>query len=317
MSEDSVTLDSHPRSPSGRAVVSGLLAVLLVSACSDGGSDADTASGPTPASANEDRATVTVTATATVTVTSPEPTPAASSEGNSIDSLAESVLLQMWLEGDDDDRAVRCDLVNDDGDLYLDMTRDALTLNPNMDGTPSREVIEQFYAERCGDVETENGEEETDAGSGAGTSTESGSRADPYPPGEPSTLPNWEVTVGPTTRDWEAAVMAENQFNDPAGSGNSMVRTQVDLTFTGRADGEEYDSPWLSLDFAFVGSDGREYAEDCGVIPEDVGDIDDLFQDASASGNVCMIVATDAIEGGTWYVQESFGDQERYYYATD
>lgn len=129
-----------------------------------------------------------------------------------------------------------------------------------------------------------------------------GTRSEPLAAGSTVTVGDWSVTVGATNLDASAEIAAENSFNDPPSDGHAFVMVPVDLTYLG----EGSDTPWVSLSFTLVGGDGNVYDERCGVTPSSVRDISEMFNGASASGNVCAEVAESALEGAAWRITESF-----------
>jgi hypothetical protein len=133
-----------------------------------------------------------------------------------------------------------------------------------------------------------------------------GTRGDPVPVGTSGTVGDWEVTFAPTNTDATQEIMAANQFNDPPGEGRVFIMAEVTVTYTGNDSG----TPWLDLAFDFVDSAGNTSGtgeEDyCGVIPNDLFDVGEMFPDASGSGNVCAVVASDQVDGGVWIVEDFF-----------
>lgn len=138
------------------------------------------------------------------------------------------------------------------------------------------------------------------AGAAAGT------RQNPLDPGVSFTVGDWTVEFGETNPDAGELVAAENQFNDPPADGRQFVIVEVNVAYTGDQSGQ----PWLDLSFAFHGSDGNTFGtgsdDYCGVIPNDLMDVGEMFQGASASGAVCVSVPADQISGGAWIVEETF-----------
>lgn len=94
----------------------------------------------------------------------------------------------------------------------------------------------------------------------------------------------------------------ENQFNDPPDDGMESWMLPITVTYTGVDTGD----PFWDLDFGFVGDDGRTYDGDCGVIPEELWDVGEMYPDAEASANVCLAVPKDA--PGLWTAAAAFTD---------
>lgn len=129
----------------------------------------------------------------------------------------------------------------------------------------------------------------------------------PLPAGAEFGNEDWTVTVAPTTRDAGEAIAAENEFNDPPAEGRQFVMTEVTATYTG----DETGTPWVDLSIEFVGSQGNTFGtgsdDYCGVIPNDLSNVGEMHNGASGSGNVCVSVPADQIEGGVWSVSTWFG----------
>lgn len=132
---------------------------------------------------------------------------------------------------------------------------------------------------------------------------ETGTRENPAAAGSTITLTDWTVVLGATNRDASAEVAAENQFNSPPAEGRSFVMVPITATYTGTDTG----TAWLSIAANFVGNAGNTYGDGmddyCGVIPGDLTGSGDLYEGATATGNVCVQVPTAEIEGGTWVVE--------------
>lgn len=166
----------------------------------------------------------------------------------------------------------------------------------------------------------------TDPGSGAGGGAgnddaggdKPGTRQRPVPAGTVVNIGDWQVSLGPTSLDATAQVAAENQFNDPPAAGRQFVLVPVNVAYTGTGSG----TPWLELSIRFYGSGGNTFGasgaqEDyCGVVPSSITDVSEMFPGAKASGNACVSVPGDQVQGGSWIVEESFSlDDNRVFFA--
>lgn len=127
-----------------------------------------------------------------------------------------------------------------------------------------------------------------------------GTRDNPFPVG--SVLSNEEVEVILGDANWAAdeIVAAENQFNEPAPEGSTYVLLPV--TITNVASSEPV-TPWLELQVFYVAPDGRSFDEASAVVPNDLMDIDDLYEGGTGSGNLVYTIPSDAQEGGVWGVE--------------
>ena len=128
-----------------------------------------------------------------------------------------------------------------------------------------------------------------------------GSRENPFLIGDDVGNDDWGVVLDQPYEAWDE-VRAENQFNDPPDEGMEFWMLPITVTYTGVDTGD----PFWDLDFGFVGEDGRTYAGDCGVIPEELWDVGEMYPDAEATANVCLEVPEDA--PGLWTVAATFTD---------
>ncbi|SEH73126.1 hypothetical protein SAMN04489835_3401 [Mycolicibacterium rutilum] len=127
-----------------------------------------------------------------------------------------------------------------------------------------------------------------------------GSRTDPLRIGEPVSNKDWTVVLGQPREAW-SLIEAENQFNDPPDPGMEFWMVPIRATYTGSESGH----PML-VSVKFVGADNRTYSDDCGVIPNPLNQIGELYSGGVAEGNACVQVPAGA--DGLWTVTTSFGD---------
>jgi hypothetical protein len=163
---------------------------------------------------------------------------------------------------------------------------------------------------------------------GEGTGTEStpeaedtgaaaGARENPLGAGIVFEVGDWTVEFGETNLDADGVVADENEFNEPPVDGRRFVMVGVAVSYVGQDSGQ----PWVDLGIEFYGSGGNTFGtgEDdyCGVVPDDLLEIGEMFPDASASGNVCVSVPADQIEGGAWLVEDTWAldDPDRTFVA--
>ncbi len=135
-----------------------------------------------------------------------------------------------------------------------------------------------------------------DRASGEG---DSGSRNNPLPIGSTVSNPEWEVTLGEPHEAW-AEILAENQFNDPPEAGMEYWIVPITATYTG----DDTGTPWIDITVEFVGSDNRTYSDNCGVVPDQLMDVDELYPDGVATGNTCVAVPAGA--DGLWALSTGY-----------
>lgn len=128
----------------------------------------------------------------------------------------------------------------------------------------------------------------------------SGSRTSPLAPGEIAPLGVWTSSFAATNTDaWAEISAAGNSVSDfyaPA-EGDRYLMAPVTITYLG-----ESSEPLYMLDYVFVSADGVTYKDKCSYVPLpnglDTGQ--ELYTDASVTGNVCITVPADKIDGGVW-----------------
>lgn len=143
-----------------------------------------------------------------------------------------------------------------------------------------------------------------DDSGGNGDGGAEGTRENPLPPGVTFAVGEYEVQLGKTDTNANDVIAAENEFNEPPADGRRFVMVKATVTYTGDASG----TPWLDLSFSFYGSDGNTFGsamdDYCPLIPNPLEDLNEMFPDASATGNVCVSVPEGQIKQGAWIVEE-------------
>jgi hypothetical protein len=135
----------------------------------------------------------------------------------------------------------------------------------------------------------------------ASPSNERGSRANPFPIGTPVKSSDWDITLG-APYEAGAQISAENQFNSAPKAGMEFWIVPVSATYTGDKTGNLL----FGVTVKFVGSDNVTYDDRCGVIPDPLSDVGDLYKGGTAQGNVCVAVPAGA--DGLWSLATGFGD---------
>ena len=150
------------------------------------------------------------------------------------------------------------------------------------------------------------GDEVNDAAEGeADDATDApGTRDNPLAIGDEVQNDDWTITLG---SPYEATdeVLAENQFNEEPEAGMEFWILPITATY----EGEDTGHAGMDLTAKFVGDDGRtynDYEPGCGVIPDDLMDIDSLYADGTAEGNTCISVPEGA--PGLWTISTLLGD---------
>ena len=143
-----------------------------------------------------------------------------------------------------------------------------------------------------------------------------GTRDNPLELGTRIEMADWTLVVTEVVSDATDEVMAANQFNDPPVEGRQFVMLSVDATY----EGDDSGMAWLDFSWAIVGAAGNTFGtgmdDYCGVIPDPLDDTGETFPGGSVSGNVCISVEADQIEGGTIRIEESLSFEDtRAFYA--
>lgn len=137
----------------------------------------------------------------------------------------------------------------------------------------------------------------------------SGTRDDPYVAGSAITgstagADEATIVIGSATWGADAAIAAENQFNEVAPDGSTYVLVPVTIKNIGSV---EAIVPWLAFTVAYVAPDGRSFDEASAVIPGELSDLGDLYEGGEASGNLAYLLPIDA-QGGVWAVTYGWSD---------
>lgn len=128
-----------------------------------------------------------------------------------------------------------------------------------------------------------------------------GTRKNPFAIGQKVGNDDWDITLGAPKESWKA-IKAANQFNDPAPKGMEYYIVPVDATYLG----DETGLAWTDLTVRFVGDDGVTYSDYCGVLPDALNDVGELYEGGRAKGNVCVAVPAGA--KGLWTLSVGWGD---------
>jgi hypothetical protein len=147
----------------------------------------------------------------------------------------------------------------------------------------------------------------TVTGNGEGDET-AGTRENPLPIGETVSNQDWKVTLGAPREAWNQ-IAATNEFNDPPPAGMQYWIVPVTATYTG----DETGNAGWDVTVKFVGADNRTYGDRCGVIPDPLNDVGDLYKNGVAEGNTCVTVPAGA--DGLWTVSTGFIDDPVFFAA--
>jgi hypothetical protein len=126
-----------------------------------------------------------------------------------------------------------------------------------------------------------------------------GERSNPFPLGETVSFGRggvdyWDITVVAFEPDGNAAVAAENSFNEPPEPGHQFALVTVEATYVG----PQEPAILLDLDFGTVDDNNVAYdfEDTCGVIPNEIDRYGDVYRGGTIRGNLCWQVRSDSID---------------------
>jgi len=125
--------------------------------------------------------------------------------------------------------------------------------------------------------------------------------------------PVWEITPGKSVLDANTAIATENEFNDKPDKGMVWAMLPVTVKYVGTETG----NPAVDLSFKFVSAAGttHEGFDHMAASPNELNRLNEMYPDASDSGNVViMIPAADAAKG-TWAVSAMFFGEDYFFAA--
>lgn len=132
---------------------------------------------------------------------------------------------------------------------------------------------------------------------------EEGTRENPSPAGSTIVIsdnsgPIWEVTIGVANLNAGDIIAAENMFNDAADAGSQYILVPVTYTYVGTTSG----TPWIDIDIEFVSAAGTTHTEEFVVAPNPTSDINEMYNGATATGNLVVMAPSTDIELGAWAI---------------
>lgn len=143
-------------------------------------------------------------------------------------------------------------------------------------------------------------------------STAAGTRENPVPLGQAAALHDgWILTVNSVTPDATAAVLAENQFNDPPDPGRQFFIVNISATYTGPGSDSFWDARLEAVGPSAVSY--ASFADSCGVIPDDF-DRATVFTGGTVTGNICWSVRTSDVSQLVMFDDGSFDDDDRVWF---
>tara|TARA_R110002051_G_scaffold60546_8_gene110873 strand:- start:13568 stop:14158 length:591 start_codon:yes stop_codon:yes gene_type:complete len=163
-------------------------------------------------------------------------------------------------------------------------------------------------------IDTPAGEAEAAVEETTETAAEEGTRDNPAALGSTVEIgdnagPQFQVTISDVNLDAGDVIAKANQFNDPAEDGMQFVTAAVTYTYVG----DETGNPWLDVQIEFVSAAGTTHTTgDAFVVgPEpEITSINEMYNGATETGNIVLMVPSADIEAGTFSISSLFGSEK-------
>lgn len=132
-------------------------------------------------------------------------------------------------------------------------------------------------------------------------SAETGTRDAPLAPNTVLEAGDWTIEVGSSDTDawptYSKTLSESDKMWDEPEDGYVWVMAPGKLTYTGPDSAVVF----MAVDWTFVAKSGNIYTDSCGLFLDTVIDpFDELYTDASLTGNFCYSVPEEDAEGGVW-----------------
>jgi hypothetical protein len=149
------------------------------------------------------------------------------------------------------------------------------------------------------------------------TGGDGSSLSSPLAMGEAGRVGDYEITVIRVNSDAEAIVLAENQFNEPAQFGKTMVMVTLEMTYVGNETGTVF---W-DLTYAVVAG-GLAYTDiddeaSCGSEPDGLLDAPEMYPSSTVEVNVCWQVPSAETSSVVMALEPlfSFSEDEQVFFS--
>jgi len=142
----------------------------------------------------------------------------------------------------------------------------------------------------------------------------SGSRANPVPKGLPVSVGDgWMMKVVAYTPDANAAVAAENRYNDAPKPGMQYVMATVELTYTD-AGKDDKSTPFL-VSIKAVGPSNVSYSlsDSMAVAPNALESMKEIFKGGTVTGNIVFAVPSAEANQIILYASAGYGNDDIYF----
>ena len=147
-----------------------------------------------------------------------------------------------------------------------------------------------------------------------------GSRQNPVPFGTTvevradNPMDHWELTVVDTIPNAWEVIQAENQFNDPPEPGIQFFIVKIRAKYLGPESNELF----LDVSFKALGDSSVVYTGyGCGVIPDELDDLTELFTGGQIEGNDCFEIAASDAASLTMFAEVGLFSSTRVWFSLD
>jgi hypothetical protein len=134
----------------------------------------------------------------------------------------------------------------------------------------------------------------------------------PLPAGTEVVTGNWRVAFSNVVPDATEVLAEENEFNEAPAEGHQYFMFQIDATYEGDESAFAWDQLMLGVSF-----NNTVYTEYCGVTPDDFWTTPEVFAGGTVTGNYCVSVPSDGVEGAVISVEDYWTPGQRYFVDTE
>lgn len=125
-----------------------------------------------------------------------------------------------------------------------------------------------------------------------------GSFATPYEVGQTFEAGDWLIKAGPTDSDAWAKIKKANKGNKAPRKGWQYAMVPLTVTFTG----DHSRNPYWDLDWNILVNKMEFFADDCGVLPNDLGNVGYMDSWDTVTANVCVAIPAKYESWGFWQI---------------
>lgn len=142
------------------------------------------------------------------------------------------------------------------------------------------------------------------------------SRSNAVPLGTALEIAGWEFVVDSVTPDATALIAQESQFSDPPEPGRQYFMAHLTATYVGTD--EESSEIFFAVSMGALGPSNvvyDSYEDYCGIIPDELNNSKEVFTGGTLEGNVCWSVTTEDADDMLMFIEPSFEEDDRRWFA--